>query len=243
MKVLRWACCSSRVSSEVQPFESGQSAAVNCAAKRSRSSRYRQCRRSGWPTGSPGCSNSSDSRMPRRSITARERRFSIAVKDTISRKVEAAEPDLERGPRSFAGQALAPVSSGQTPADFHARREWQGRRRRMQAYEADECASSLQLDGPESPAALFDQRLAAVSHRVALGTAEQCGKVPHDPRVRIHRGEGGTIGWLPLPQEQARGVDLVQISHCGRLVRGCLYLSHAIGMFEQMLGHRLVGRQ
>ncbi len=69
----------------------------------------------------------------------------------------------------------------------------------MQADEADECAAGFQFDGPEPPAAFFDQRLAAVSHCIALGPTEQSGEVPHDPGVRIHRGERCTIGWRPLP--------------------------------------------
>src|SRR5260221_1696356 len=54
---------------------------------------YRQCRRSGLPAGTPGCSKVSPlSCIPIRCMTARERRLPIAVNDTTSGRLSMPKP-------------------------------------------------------------------------------------------------------------------------------------------------------
>ena len=118
--------------------------------------------------------------------------------------MQRAEAVLQRRPRAFAGQALAPERPGEPPADFHAGRERQRRGGSVQPDEAHELATGKVLCRPEAPAAFLDQCLDPVCHGIALFTAEQCRKVLHDLWVGIQRGKGLPVAGLPLAQYQAR---------------------------------------
>ena len=76
------------------------------AAWVSRARRYKQWRRRPSPSGTCGCSKVPDSRMPRRSITARDLRLPTAAKETISFNPSEWKPTRRA---SFAASVASPL--------------------------------------------------------------------------------------------------------------------------------------
>lgn len=111
---------------------------------------------------------------------------------------EQMEADAKGLFRCLGSEPFSPMRKRKTPADLDARRKRKLRRRRMQADKSDELEGGLALNGPEAPPLLFNERLATISHGVALFARERRGKKLHDPRICIHCSKGLAISAPPL---------------------------------------------
>lgn len=114
---------------------------------------------------------------------------------------------------SFRREPLAPMPNSKTPPDLHAwgKREFSGWR--VEADKPNELLGGSGFRRPETPAAFFDERLAAISHCITLHAREWRGEELHDLRIGIEHGEGFAVRGLPLTQAKALGLELDEICH------------------------------
>ena len=139
-----------------------------------RRSRYKQCNRNGWPSGTPGCSKSWFAlRMPMRSMTARDLRLPTAVNETISVRPRVSNPmrsALRRRPPRW--QGLAP-NTGEPGASqrLNTGRKREPPARHGEPDETDELPGLDQLGCPVAPAAGSELGLPGVDAGITGGRA------------------------------------------------------------------------
>src|SRR5690606_28840978 len=101
---------------------------------------------------------------------------------------------------TFGRESLPPGVLQQTPAHFHARREWHGYSGHMQTNETDKPACRFGLSCPQPPTTLSDQIMQALCKGVTLCPGQSCREIAHGFCVGIQRCKRLEVRCLPLAQ-------------------------------------------
>jgi hypothetical protein len=143
--------------------------------------------------------------MPRRRITACERRFVERGEGHDLGQGERLEGKLQARARRLGRVAAAPVLTGEPPGDLRARGEVRLETRRRKPDAAEKFTAGAVLHGPQSEAARGELPLQASGEVVALGPAQAARHELHGHRVGMQGGKGHEIRLAPLAQREPRG--------------------------------------
>ncbi len=119
---------------------------------------------------------------------------------------------------ALSGEPVAPVVSGEPPADFDAGREVRLESRDDEPYNSNEQLLPAQLDGVETKSALAKARFDAIDQETALG-ARQGMQELHDARVSVHLREGLAVVFLPAAKQES-----VSLNHEGLGLQNTIYV-------------------
>ena len=120
-------------------------------------------------------------------------------------QLKLCKPELKCRPRAFRGITAPPVLRGQPPADLDARREMRLEWRQAQTDEACERRYTGDLDCPLGIPVPVEVSQNSLDPAIALFSRKNRGKMLHDARVGVHRGERRPVRVAPAAQDQPLG--------------------------------------
>jgi len=90
----------------------------------------------------------------------------------------------------FCRKPLPPEISRESPANFHARGEWQFSRRHMQPYETRKFIACFDFNSPKSPSTLINQLATAVCYVATLRICQNAWEITHGFSISTHTRKG-----------------------------------------------------
>lgn len=113
-------------------------------------------------------------------------------------KRQLMKSEIQRSLSPFCRKPLPPKIPRESPANFHARGEWQFSRGHMQPYETRKFIACLDFNSPEPPTTLIDQLATAVCHVATLRICQNAREIAHGFSISAHTRKGWIVGVLPL---------------------------------------------